>query len=126
MRLGYKTLVPDDNRLPNDYRCERLITTVACCKMLERQVADGFVAFCPDKVSRWDKQPKLYIQVTDANGLEPSMDECISNLPIDFCPFCGEAIECLETARVSIVARKVTESVERLIYEEVAIGDLSE
>lgn len=126
-RVEYRTRVRQLRGRPVE-ECQRM-TVAACCDGMVAALGDGVVSFgentpescAPDRegVCRRNILPGLFIFAASSDG-------CCEGLTyfedgIDFCPFCGAKIECVEAERLEVRVRTETATVEREVVEEVPV-----
>jgi len=103
MKVNYKTVVKGQDH----FRYEKGVIDHAagpCCAAMH-EAFDDYIKFG----GSYDDTPKLHIQ-------EKGWEGDVSYHPIDFCPFCGQRIECVEVLRTRIV--RTPKVVTSTTYEE--------
>ena len=79
----------------------------ACCEKMAEAITDHLIGFGEQDCLTLNALPKM--------ALWHSRYDCQLEEALDYCPFCGQGIECVEVARF----RRVTKKVKRMQVEEV-------
>ena len=85
MLIKYKTIISEGYK---DYKEYREISSKCCCAPMDNQYDyDGHFKFAPE----FNEEPKIYGEFQGWGNAH--------YLPIDFCPFCGKPITCVEVEK---------------------------
>lgn len=117
MKIGYKTVI--DGRIETHEPVRGGVTP--CCERMSEAWSGNAVVFSEARYAYSQSGPPVAQIAYASSDYDGGLDHVY--YPIDFCPFCGARIECVEQQRVKVVEETVAEVVtqKKVVRREVPV-----